>query len=97
MTRWRGPLFAHWGALPFGVSPLADLRLGQTPQQWLAGLLYLGSGTGLALVLLGRHMAVSTWESRQPLTRREWPWLAGAILFGGIIAPRTMRALAVGH
>ena len=40
-------------ALLFGAStPLAKLLVGQMPPLLLAGLLYLGSGIGLALLLL---------------------------------------------
>jgi drug/metabolite transporter (DMT)-like permease len=93
MNPLRGPLFALLAALLFGISPpLAKLLLGNTPQQLLAGLLYLGSGIGLAVVLLGRRLAATTGEARQPLTRREWLWLAGAILFGGTIAPVLLMA-----
>lgn len=44
-------------ALLFGAStPLAKLLVGGTSPLLLAGLLYLGSGLGLGLVLLGRHL-----------------------------------------
>jgi drug/metabolite transporter (DMT)-like permease len=49
----------------------------------LAGLLYLGSGLGLTAVRLFRDRG---WAS-VGLPRQEWPWLLGAILFGGVIGP----------
>lgn len=49
----------------------------------LAGLLYLGSGGGLAIVRLIRDRG---WTPTG-LTPSEWPWLLGAIAFGGILGP----------
>ena len=49
----------------------------------LAGILYLGSGVGLSVLRLFRDRG---W--RNPgLTDKEWPWLLGAIAFGGITGP----------
>lgn len=47
----------------------------------LAGLLYLGSGVGLTLYRWLNHAPVVR------LPRNAVPWLAGAILAGGIVAP----------
>ncbi len=71
----------------FGVStPLAKALLASLTPQLLAGLLYLGSGVGLALydTLRTRGGSVS---KEAPLTRRDVPWLAGAIVFGGGLGP----------
>jgi drug/metabolite transporter (DMT)-like permease len=68
----------------FGLSaPLAKLLLGRTTPQLLAGLLYLGSGVGLFAVWLIRRGG----SREAPLTRRDAPWLAGAIAFGGVAGP----------
>ncbi|MDB4917906.1 MAG: protein of unknown function transrane [Gemmatimonadetes bacterium] len=77
---------ALFAALLFGVStPLAKgLLAGQTPQV-LAGLLYLGSGIGLGTLWLWRRANGTNPEA--PLRRRDAGWLAGAILFGGVLAP----------
>lgn len=70
-------------ALLFGAStPLAKALLASTNPWLLAGLLYLGSGLGLALFRLVRGAS-----SREQLQPAEWPWLGGAILSGGVIAP----------
>lgn len=66
----------------FGAStPLAKLLLGELPPLLLAGLLYLGSGLGLAGWLALRR------SPGAPVPRRDWPWLAGAILAGGVAGP----------
>jgi len=65
-------------------TPLAKGLLGATTPQLLAGLLYLGAGTGL-LVL---QLVTSGWTEQQAkLTRRDAPWLAGSIAFGGVLGP----------
>jgi len=56
-----GPLLALGSAFLFGAStPIAKLLLGITDPLLLAGLLYLGSGVGLALVTAvgGAHLAL---------------------------------------
>jgi drug/metabolite transporter (DMT)-like permease len=76
-------------AVLFGVSaPFAKLLLRGLAPQLLAGLLYLGSGVGLALVWLGRGRT----SQEAPLTRRDAPWLAGAIAFGGMLGPVLLMA-----
>ncbi|MDZ4805522.1 MAG: DMT family transporter [Candidatus Eisenbacteria bacterium] len=82
-------LTALLAAILFGIStPIAKGLLGVTSPQVLAGLLYLGSGLGLGLWFLirrtGRSAPTTSKETRSP---RDWPWLAGAIFFGGIIGP----------
>jgi drug/metabolite transporter (DMT)-like permease len=68
----------------FGAStPFAKVLLGHTSPELLAGLLYLGSGIGLTLARLARDRG---WRSAD-LPAREWPWLLGAIGFGGVLGP----------
>ncbi|MEN9492186.1 MAG: hypothetical protein RJA63_2635 [Pseudomonadota bacterium] len=85
-TLHRAALPALGAAILFGAStPFAKQLIGQgiTSPFMLAGLLYLGSGLGLAIIRLVRDRG---W---QPVTlpRHEWPWLLGAIGFGGVIGP----------
>jgi drug/metabolite transporter (DMT)-like permease len=61
--------------------PLAKLLLHSVNPWLLAGLLYLGSGVGLTLYRRASHAATVR------LPWREVPWLAGAILFGGVFGP----------
>jgi drug/metabolite transporter (DMT)-like permease len=78
----RGALVALLSAALFGVStPFAKRLVGDLPPVLLAGLLYVGSGAGLGIFRVLRPGA------RGSFSRREMPWLAGAILFGGVLAP----------
>lgn len=81
----HGILFALTSAVLFGAgAPLAKLLLGRLDPWLLAGLLYLGSGIGLALLrpLLPRQGGA--------LGRSDWPWLAAAVVAGGVIGPVLM-------
>ena len=80
-----GILSALAAAVLFGAStPLAKLLLGQVSAVVLAGLLYLGSGVGLALwLLLQRAFGTET----AAMERQDIPWLAGAVLCGGVLGP----------
>lgn len=77
--------FAALGAaLLFGGStPFAKQLIGDISPLLLAGLLYLGSGLGL---VLARLIKDRRWNF-SGLSEKEWPWLFGAIGFGGVIAP----------
>jgi drug/metabolite transporter (DMT)-like permease len=78
----KGVTAALLAAALFGAStPFAKVLVGQMPPVLLAGLLYVGSGAGLWLV-----RAAQPGERRR-ISRREAPWLAGAVLFGGVLAP----------
>lgn len=77
-------------ALLFGAStPFAKLLVGDVPPLLLAGLLYLGSGLGLSLLLLLRRLRAGSSTEKQALQipRAEWPWLLGAVAFGGLLGP----------
>ncbi|MDP1923658.1 MAG: EamA family transporter [Thiobacillus sp.] len=79
---------AIWPALAaatlFGAStPLVKLLVGELPTLLLAGLLYLGSGLGLATIRLLRDRG---WKP-SGLATGEWRWLTGAIVFGGLLGP----------
>ena len=83
ITRWQpGVLAALGSAFLFGAgTPLAKWLLGQMSPWMLAGLLYLGSGLGLALYRAWRGAA---WPRLAP---GELRWLAAAVLCGGALAP----------
>src|SRR5882762_9858774 len=83
----RGIGLALAAAVLFGASaPFAKLLLSDAAPQLLAGLLYLGSGLGLGIVWLRRRYSPEG-ARETPLTRRNIPWLAGAIVFGGVLGP----------
>jgi len=74
-------------AFLFGASaPLSKLLLAETSPVLLAALLYLGSGIGLLCVKL-MEKTVHDEQKEARLARSDWPWLVGAILAGGVIAP----------
>jgi len=59
--------------------------LGVVSPQVLAGLFYLGAGIGLTS--LRSILQVGTVRKETPLSRTDLPWLSGAVIFGGIVAP----------
>lgn len=84
MIAWRerGVLAALGAALLFGAgTPAAKLLLGPVSPWLLAGLLYLGSGLGLALIRACRSNEPVQFQSG------EIKWLIAATVTGGMIAP----------
>ncbi len=70
----------------FGAStPLARALVGAMDPLWLAGALYAGSGAGLSLWLLVRRRRDAA--ATPLIVRAHVPWLAAAIVCGGILAP----------
>jgi drug/metabolite transporter (DMT)-like permease len=85
----RAVILALLSAALFGVStPAAKSLLGLIDPAVLAGLLYCGAGIGVAFLrrvvkpLLATSTALET-----PLIAADMPWLAGAIMTGGIVGP----------
>ena len=79
----HAPLIALLSAALFGLStPLAKLLLGGVDPWLLAGLLYLGSGTGLTVLYVLRKA-----PGEAGLSRGDLPWLGGTIFFGGMAGP----------
>jgi drug/metabolite transporter (DMT)-like permease len=77
-------LAALLAAFLFGTTtPVAKLLLGEISPLLLAGLLYLGSGCGL---LIARVIRDRSWRAVR-ISRSELLSFAGAILFGGVLAP----------
>ncbi len=82
----RGIAAALGAAVLFGLStPIAKILLANTSPLLLAGILYTGSGIGLAIILAFRSLSAKTSIS--------WPhgievlWLLGASVIGGAVAP----------
>lgn len=87
-TRTAAMLEALLAAALFGASaPLAKLLLGEIDPLPLSALLYLGSGILLALVLGWGRFIQKIPRKEAPLRKGDLPWLAGAILAGGVLAP----------
>lgn len=79
----RGGAFAMASALLFGAStPAAKAIIGGVNPLMLAGLLYLGSGCGIAI---GRLFAPKSESAK--LKPADLPWLAATVLFGGALGP----------
>ena len=83
-------------ALLFGAStPLAKLLGVDVPALLMAGLLYLGSGIGLAFAMLVRHRmqrSPETGLAALHIPPSERPWLLGAIVAGGVLGPALLMA-----
>jgi drug/metabolite transporter (DMT)-like permease len=87
----KGVGYALTAALLFGAgAPAAKPFLSGTSPQLVAGLLYLGSGTGLLLYWLAQRRARGANEA--PLRRADLPWLGGAVVSGGILGPFLLMA-----
>src|SRR5581483_6151805 len=82
-------LLALLSAALFGVStPAAKALLGSVDPTILAGLLYCGAGAGVAILRRVGRSIVSSPDAREvALGRKDMPWLAGAIVAGGILGP----------
>lgn len=81
----RAIAYALTAAALFGLSaPVAKLLIGTTDPWVLAGLLYLGAGVGLGAILL---LQPTRRQHEAPVSRKDLPWLAGAVFFGGIVGP----------
>src|SRR5215211_4793700 len=85
-TRCHGIASGLAAAILFGICiPVAKLLLPDTGPVFTAALLYLGAGMGLLVISIARG---SSRES--PIQRSDVPWLAGMVMFGGILAPALM-------
>ncbi|HEX6564617.1 MAG TPA: EamA family transporter [Chthoniobacterales bacterium] len=95
--RTLGVTVAILAAVLFGAStPFNKLLLGQINPLLLAGLLYLGSGVGLTLWIGFQRLIRKAKNQEAELRLKDLPWLAGAILAGGVVAPvLLMKGLAV--
>jgi len=84
---WPGVPLALGAAMLFGAStPAAKVLLAGIDPWMLAGLLYLGSGTGLGLYALARA-AVGGAPAEASIGRQDLVWLALVVLAGGVVAP----------
>lgn len=83
----RGIAAAIGAAALFGLStPLAKSLVGSTTPLLLAGLLYVGSGIGLAALLVVRTATSGRRSITWPRGSDVW-WLFGAVVTGGVLGP----------
>ena len=85
----KSPIFhVLTAAILFGASaPLAKLLLGEIQPVVLAAFLYLGSGIGLFIYKIIRHILGKESKKEARLQRKDFPWLFGSVLSGGVAAP----------
>jgi drug/metabolite transporter (DMT)-like permease len=90
----HGVVFALLSAALFGVStPAAKSLLGVIDPSVLAGLLYCGAGIGVAILRrIAKPLLAPKAAIEAPLGRADMPWLAGAIVAGGIVGPLLLMA-----
>ncbi|MDQ7979878.1 DMT family transporter [Paraburkholderia sp. SARCC-3016] len=74
-------------ALFGAATPIAKALVGAMSPFMVAGLLYLGSGLGLGMGIIGRQLGRSETNGVQRIRKRELPWLMGAIAAGGVAGP----------
>lgn len=86
-AHWPGVPLALGSAVLFGATaPLSKPLLGAVDPWLLAGILYLGAGLGLA-AWQGLRRVLGRPSAEAPPRRGDLPWLALAILFGGVLGP----------
>src|SRR5262245_51628363 len=85
-TLTSAPALALIAAALFGArTPVANKLLDDASSVLLPSLPYRGSGLGLSLVKLVTRRAGGPGEAA--LRRCDWPWLAVAVVAGGVVAP----------
>ncbi len=84
VSKFKGPSFALGAALLFGAStPFAKALLGSVDPWLMAGLLYAGAGIGLLVF----RLIADGGRFQFRIAPSDWPWLLGAIAFGGGVGP----------
>jgi drug/metabolite transporter (DMT)-like permease len=81
-------VYALISAALFGIStPAAKSLVGAVDPVVLAGLLYCGAGIGVAILRRLTHAILPQASRQQVLRSEDIPWLAGAIVAGGVAGP----------
>ena len=83
------PIFeALLAAILFASStPLSKLLIGEIDPIPMAAFLYLGSGVGAVLIRTLLKIRNPDKNSEAKLTNKDLPWLVGAVVSGGVLAP----------
>ena len=78
-------------AFLFGMSaPISKFLLGEITPILLAAFLYLGTGISLLIIMGLQRLGKKSNPTEAQIKKADLPWLAGAILTGGIAAPITL-------
>jgi drug/metabolite transporter (DMT)-like permease len=78
-------------AFLFGMSaPISKFLLGEITPILLAAFLYLGAGISLLIIMGLQRLGKKSNPTEAQIKKADLPWLAGAILTGGIAAPITL-------
>lgn len=87
-------ILALLSAALFGIStPAAKALLGSIEPTILAGLLYCGAGFGVAMLRrLTPLVRLEAHAAEVALGPKDVPWLAGAIVVGGVVGPVLLMA-----
>ncbi|WP_297421465.1 DMT family transporter [Clostridium sp.] len=81
-------IMALLASILFGASaPITKMLLGEIQPVPLASFLYLGSGLGLVIFQIVNLTIKKQVINEASLNKRDFIWLFGAIISGGIIAP----------
>lgn len=72
--------------------PSTKFLVAHVDPKMLAGLLYLGSGTGISCILLGRDLLQGKRAPHTVFNKRDFRWIAGSTTIGGILAPLSLLA-----
>lgn len=81
-------MMALLSSILFGASaPITKILLGKIEPIPLASLLYLGSGLGLLIFQTSNSLIKKQRINEAPLKKKDFIWLSGAIVAGGIVAP----------
>ncbi len=81
-------MMALLSSILFGASaPITKILLGKIEPIPLASLLYLGSGLGLLIFQTVNSLIKKQALNEAPLKKKDFRWLLGASIAGGIIAP----------
>ncbi|MFZ2959812.1 MAG: EamA family transporter [Candidatus Ozemobacteraceae bacterium] len=81
------PIGVRWAilaAILFGsTTPIAKVLISEMSPVTLAAMFYLGSGIGLMIARAIRNSS----KDEAPIGKGDYPWLAGAVVFGGVFGP----------
>ncbi|MFT8316026.1 MAG: EamA family transporter [Clostridium sp.] len=87
-SKYYPVIMALLSAILFGASaPITKILLGKIEPVPLASLLYLGSGVGLMIFQFVIFIIKKQKINEASLKKKDFKWLLGAVVIGGIIAP----------